>query len=345
MTPAPFSKVLAMVAAIKGKALPADRQELADLVNGARQLLWRNEAFRLSYFKERGCAQTNGFGDYCRNCSWTPRNFVGMVLPPNVMNPTELTADFCSFNITTEQVIQRCWPWYQWRTMRPNGDERPRAERLPPRLLERDIPACGDSRRVFFRSDSACDCGSLVGVRYTDLTGREMREDLVLSTAPVGTSLSVSEFLEITLPERQGWITVDTEDGQFLGRYHPSVYVPLHEWYKLEIWCPGIRIQWRAQKEPVPLVFDTDMVEFSDRPMWELAVQVLEMQSLSTLSPNEQQNLARIYEALGQVSNADMDAKKKSFNIAVTSGMSVAVSATARAFAGPAGRRLGWARY
>lgn len=339
--------VLEEVARLMGKALPRDRAEVLSKINGARQLLWRNEAFRLSYFKQRGCSRADVFQRYCRNCSPLPTGSIGIVLPPHVMNPTELMADFCSFNITSGQIIPQCWPWGQWRSMR--GDERPRAERMPPRLLERDIPpVCGDSRRVTFRTDADCDCGKLIGVRYTDLNGREVREDITLSTVPSGTSVSVAEFLEITFPQRSGWIAVETEDGTPLGRYHPSVYVPLHEWFQLEIWCPSVNIQWRAQKEPTRLVFDTDMVEFSDVPMWELALKVLEYQARTNLTSTEQSNMARIYEALGRVSDADMDAKKKNFVTAVVPSASMASMATARAFAGPGSRRGGyttWGRF
>lgn len=346
MTPAPLSMVLEEVARLMNKALPRDRAEVLSKINGARQLLWRNEAFRLSYFKARGCARAEHFQRYCRNCSPLPSGSVGVVLPPHVMNPTELMADFVSFNITSGQIIPVCWPWSQWRSMR--GDERPRAERMPPRLLERDIPSvCGDSRRVSFRSDADCDCGRPVGVRYTDLNGREKREDLILSTTPVLTSVSVGEFLEITFPQRSGWIVVETEDGHPLGRYHPSIYVPQHEWFQLEILCPNVNIQWRAQKEPTRLVFDTDMVEFSDGPMWELALKVLEYQPRTNLTSTEQSNMARIYEALGRVSDADMDAKKKNFVTAAVPASSQASLATARAFAGPGNRRgvVPWTRW
>lgn len=348
MTPAPLSKVLDTVSKLLNKTLPRDREFVLERINSAQQLLSRNEATRLLYSKQHGCSVAGMFMDQCRNCSMIPRKFVGVVMPPNAMNISELMADFSDFDITTEPVPPVCVPWGAWLQGRRDGDNRPRAEKLPPRFLERDIPGCGDSRKVTFRAENDEDCNLLVGVRYLDLTLRDQREDIVLSTVPCATKLSVSEFLNITLPHRCGWIVVETEDGTELGRYHPSIYVPMHEWFRLEILCPGYKISWRGLMEPVPAVFDTDMVPFSDRPFWELALKVLDMQAKTDLTPNEQTNLARIYQALAQFADADLDAQKKNFVNKAIPMMSHAVLATGRTFSrnGSRGRGWGaWSRY
>jgi hypothetical protein len=331
-----------MLARLTGKTLPADREWLVTRANSVLQLMWRTPSTLQLHFRERGCSVARMFTESCLTCSTAPRQFAGVVLPPNVMNVTELMADYCPFEITNEPVPPQCLPWGSWVNHGAGQPLNPRAEIMPARLLEAQIPLCNDSRRVTFQSDSPLDCGKPVGTEYTELTGRPMREDVILAIHPVATSMSVAEFSSITFPDRCGWITVATEDGAILGRYHPSVYVPRHEWFRLEVMVPGWRVQWRGVKEPIPLVFDSDTVPFADEPMWRLALQADKYLDQMDLTDSQSQHLSRIYATLGRMTDADMDAAKKNFNIRMMPMGSHAALSTARAFTRPTGRRAGW---
>lgn len=332
MTPAPLSKVIKLVAGLKARQLPRDRQEVVDLINGVLELLYRTPSLMNLYFQENGCSIAQRFTEPCRNNCATSTDFMGVVMPAMVRNIREIRGDFFAYELTAEKVYPMCAsPVYG-----PGGFANiPKAEQLPLRLLERDIPRCHDGRRVTFQSSDPEDCGEAVGVAYLDFNGREQREDLVLSpTSPVVTSYSVAEFLEIVFPDRRGWMSVSTEDGTPLGRYHPSVMVPQHEWFRLESACCGMKLQWRGLREPTPLVFDTDRAPFSDTPLWRLALKAYEFMDVMELTAAQSQGLQRIYIQLAAVSDADINAAKLNFTRVIEPSNTRAALGTGRAFSG-----------
>jgi len=327
MIPGQVSKVLNVVSKISGST---DRSENLAKINEVLQLLYRDPNLMWLYFKAEGCAPVHYFQEPCRNCNvlfFNPTSFYGVVIPSGVNNITELRRDGFEIEITEERVNARCWwdPSFM------------RAEHLPPRLLERD--PCG-SRQVFFQScgDNCCDDqGKLVGVEYIDLKGGHQREDIELGISPAGTSLSVGRFISITFPERSGVMKVTSSEGAVLGLYHPSILIPIHEWYRFNQACPGSLISYRGLREPVDLVFDTDMVPFSDVPLWRLGIRAAQYIDTMELTPGQSNGLARIHAQLAAVGVSDSDAHKKNFNTLLFPVTSKNALTTARVFSGQRG--------
>jgi len=314
MTPAPLSKVIRVVAKATSKDPVANRDEIVDLINGTLDMLYRTESLVWLYFKADGCAITETFTENCRNGAFTC--FTGVVMPAQLQNIRELRADAYKYEITAKRVATDFALGRDYLT----GSDYPlvrgcelKAEHLPPRLLARDIPS-NDSRVVTFRSDSQEDCGKLIGVKYYDLNNREQRIDIVLGPGRVSTGTSVGEFVEIVFPERCGWITVETDNGTELGRYHPSILTPVHEWFRLQGTLPGRKIHYYGLREPMPLVFDTDLAPFSDNTLWRLALKAYEHVDTLELTAGQQQGLNRIYASLAAVTAADQRNDNMNFN-------------------------------
>lgn len=326
MIPGQVCKVLKVVEEITGSS---DERENLKKINEVLQLLYRDANLMWLYFKAEGCAPVRYFVEPCRNCNiyfFNPTNFYGVVIPAGVNNITELRRDGFPIEITEERVDAKCWwdPSFM------------RAEHLPPRLLEQD--PCG-SRQVFFQScggDCQSDIGKTVGVEYIDLQGGHQREDVELSTGPAGTSLSVGRFISITFPERQGVMKVTSSEGDVLGLYHPSILIPIHEWYRFNQACPGL-ISYRGLREPVDLVFPTDMVPFSDKPLWRLGIRASQFLDAMELTPGQSNGLARIYAQLAAVGVSDSDAHKKNFTTLLFPVTSKNALTTARVFSGQRG--------
>ena len=322
MSPAPLSKVIRIVAKASGKDPVEARSDIVDTINGVLEMLYRTEATRIQYFKADGCVYAAHFQENCRNNCATGTGFKGVVMPSGVINIRELRADEWAYQITEERVATGCGRF-------DPSLCNPRAEHLPPRLLERDIPGCGDNRVVTFRSSSQDDCGKLVGVSYLDMNGSVQREDILLGITPMGTSVSVAEFMDISFPERCGWLTAETAEGAPLGRYHPSILSPRHEWFRLEHSCAG-RIQWRGMMEPHPLVFDTDVVPFSDTYLWSIALKAYEFRDTLDLTPAQAQGLNRMFAALAAVTAADLASENTNFNTRVIAGSARSAMSAAR---------------
>ncbi len=315
MTPAPLSKVIRVVATATNYNPERNRAQILELINGVMGMLYRTPAWRQNYCQAEQCTLVTTFTEYCRNPC--PAGFLAVVIPPGISNIREIRVNDIMYQITEERVSVGCRGIYPYNSRNGRYPRsiacEPKAERLKPRLLERDIPNC-DNRVVSFRSDSDKDCGKSVGVRYINGNGDEVREDLILSTSPVSTSVSVIEFLEISFPERQGWMVVETAEGKPLGRYHPSIYSPVHEWFRLQSGCCGLKASFRGIQEPVPFLFDTDMVPFSDPPLWRAALKAYDHIDSMELDGAQNAGLARIYSFLNAVTTEDLSAKNMNFN-------------------------------
>lgn len=304
MTPAPLSVVIKQVAELTHYNPVRNRESILKVINGIISMMFRTPALRYDYFKVEDCAVACKFDEGCitNRCS----GFVGVVMPALVQNIREIRINDTMFEITESRVMGPCHE-------RLGRDCRPKAEHLTPRLLEYDIP-CTSQRQVSFRSDSDQDCGKAIGIRYVDMNGREERHDLVLSTAPVLTPTSVWKFLDIAFPERCGWITVETADGDSLGRYHPSIFTPRHEWFRLQRGCVGDNVSYRGLREPYPLLFDTDLVPFADPVIWRLAMPAFQNLDSMELTAGQSQALNRIYAQLSAVTTEDSAGKNLNFN-------------------------------
>ena len=307
MQKAQVSKILQMVAEKDSLQLPRDRKKALRRVNAVREMLWHNEAFREGASRTDGCSLVEMFRENCRNCSCKPVYYTGIVLPPLVENLTEMLKDGQPVEI-------------QFGRIDPQGCNTGCgscliAEELPKRLLERDIPFdLKTSTRVVFRIESPEDTGCLAGIRYVDFQGNEQREDLELHPDGVVTQYSVLQFLEITLPTRCGWISVMTEDGYKLGRYHPSISDPSHSHYRVNGTRPGDAMMWKGMQEPYHLVFDSDPVEFSDGIKWRLALALEEMISKTTMTAEERNGEANLTDKLRGFFASDLSAKIKTYN-------------------------------
>src|SRR6187431_464447 len=299
------SRVLKMVATLKGGRLPQDRQRLLGQINSVRQMLWNNEAFREGACRNDGCAIVECFREACRNCSCKPIIYTGIVLPPGVTNITELLRDGQEVEIQYGRLDPDgcCNKCYNCLT----------AELLPQRLLERDTP-WDSNGRIVFHCDDPADTGLPVGVRYVDFAGREHRQDLELSESGVVTEVSVLQFLEITFPERCGWIRVRTEEGHPLGRYHPSIFVPKHTHFRIIGSNPGEAFMWKGLQEPYDLVFDSDPVEFSDLPKWKICLALEELLSQVEMTSGQRSGEANLTAKLAAFFASDLSAQNKTFS-------------------------------
>lgn len=304
-----------------------NRPQLLDTINGVISMLFRTPALRNLYFNVSECTTIS---QYHEKCNSRYMDFMALVLPPNVSNVREIRVNNMFYEITDKRVPGVC----QWKLVPGRNYDvcRPLAERLPKRLLEKDFPACG-SRIVTFRSDSDDDCGKMVGVRYLNLNGDEVREDIALDVTARSTTQSVLEFLNITFPDRRGWMVVETAEGDFLGKYHPSIFVPSHNWFRLEIGCPGLKAEYRGITEPLTYVFDTDFVPFSDKVLWRLAYKAYEHLDSMELEPGQVNALARIYSQLSAVSDQEVSANLTNFNTRMLPEAGKALLSTGRLFA------------
>lgn len=323
MIPGPVSKVLSVIRRITGKQ---DDTENLMTLNGVLEFLYRDENMMWLYFKVDGCRPLLTFREPCRNsCIGPSKIFNGIVIPAGIKNIRELRHDGGKIDITEARVDPACY--YNRRSY-----QHPRAEHLPPRFLERDP----DGSLIFFQSDCDEDCGLPVGAEYIDLTNNEQREDVVLGSAPSGTSLSVGQFTSLSFPERRGTITVTNVDGCVIGKYHPSILTPVHEWFRLDWGCPGQRISYRGLREPLGLVYPTDMVPFSDQPLWRLALKAYEMLDATELTSGQTNGLARIMAQLSSVGVADAAASKRNLNVVLQPDSSMSALGTGRRFSGMA---------
>lgn len=305
MQKAQVSKILQMVVELDSLELPRDRQKALKRINSVREMLWHNEAFREGASRTEKCSRVELFREACRNCSCKPDEYTGITLPPMVENLTEMLKDGRPVEIQFGRIDpEGC-----------GGGCRPCliAEELPKRLLERDIPLVSNAR-VVFRIESPEDAGLFAGVRYTDFDGYERREDLELHPDATVTEHSVLQFLEITLPTRCGWISVMTEDGYKLGRYHPSISDPSHSHYRVNGTSVGDALMWKGLQEPYDLVFDTDPVEFSDGIKWRSALALEEIFSKTTMSAEEREGERSLTEKLRAFFASDLSARNKTFN-------------------------------
>ena len=325
MIPAPLSKVINVVSKVLAKDPVNDREEIIAAINGSLEMLYRHPATLELYFQVQNCATADYFNENCRNVQ--PTRFLGVVMPPQVKNVRELMTDGWAYQITERRVEGMCAPTF---IPRRGTQERPQAEHLRPRLLERDI-LCG-SRMVTFHSNSPEDCGKVIGLTYYDLNNNEQRVDVVLGNSPVGPDTSVGEITEIVFPERNGWITVNTAEGQILGRYHPSILIPIHEWFRLDAGCPRMNVTYRAVREPLPLVFDTDMVPFSDTYLWKLAVTAFQNATSMELNAGQANSLNRIMAQLSAASQADLANTNSNFNALLLSNTGRAALSTGMMF-------------
>lgn len=328
-----LGKVLRIVAELDGMNVTSDRGILLTRVNSVRHMLYKNEAFREGFCTTEGCSVVECFREDCRNCSCKPTIYTGIVLPSLVENVREIRKDGRNVEIQYSRVDPSgcCSPCWQCLV----------AEELPNRLLERDIPLDSNGRVVFTAEDPA-DNGLIVGVRYVDFNGNEQRQDLVLSSNGVVTELSVLHFLEITFPERCGWIAVKTEDHIKLGRYHPSIYVPEHGHFRIRGTQPGDKMMWRALQYPYEVVFDTDPVEFGELIAWKVCLSVEGLLGQIDMTGSQRAGYAANLETLSGFFTSDLSAKNKSFHGRTMPRTRSGALGTAALFAG--NRQRGWRR-
>ncbi len=165
-----------------------------------------------------------------------------------------------------------------------------------------------------------------------DMNDREQREDIILGPGVTTTSMSVRKFLEITFPQRKGWITVRTAQGAFLGRYHPAVYIPQHEWFRMQAGSPGMVVNYRAIREPLGLVFDSDMVPFSDDTLWRMAIKLHQNIDATELNGAQVNALNRMAGMVSAVSREDISAKHANYSSVLMPETAKNMLATGRLF-------------
>jgi hypothetical protein len=154
--------------------------------------------------------------------------------------------------------------------------------------------------------------------------------------------VSVQEFLEITFPERSGFITVETAQGFFLGKYHPDILIPRHEFFRLQVGCSGRKATYRGLHDFREVRFDTDMVPFSDSYRWKQVLKAYEMSDASELSAGQERALARVWQQLAATGVADMSSDNNNFNPVVISSSAKSMLSVSKHLTR---KSYGWRRY
>lgn len=267
---------MSIISEFTGKSVKLDRQWLLGQVNEIRRAAWKQEATRQLYFRHADCECVECHYDDCVRCCG---QFSAITLPQNVTN-----IQFLAINNIRIDVVNT--PWVNGWCCSSCGclkaqievNRQPLKRPLPPRYLG----------RLRIQAVSSADKGGLVGVKYVNRLGQIKREDIALNLQPGAmTSDSPSKVLELTFPERCGYIQVMTEDGYELGSYHPAIHSPSHLRIRLQGVRPGDLIQWEGFVEPHDLYFDTDQVEWSNPLDWKNQWQFLDLHFKTGKSPAE----------------------------------------------------------
>lgn len=278
---------LAKVIRYAEKHYPGQSREwLVSEINKVRQVMWKSPGKRELVFKSDGTEKAQTYRD---RSNWgIRRTFSGITLPVNITS-----VEFLEINgrrVPVENGNMENMPTGYMSVDR----HRPTAEIETIKVcLQYDIPPNNRGPVCFFALDAA-DNGKRIGIEYVVEGGDIIREDILVSASGPETTRVPLYFTSITLPERCGWIRVQTADNVVLGSYHPSITAPRH----LRLHVNGIFIgqvaHWVGLREPSDVLFDSDMVEISSELDWVAAFIWTEMFLKTSKSPQEMQAMGAI---------------------------------------------------
>lgn len=313
--PSTVEAVLPYAAKYLGKNLPAQRQACLAAINRVRGSWWKIEAMRQTVFKWTDCVCVQEFLDDCNgSCS---RWYLGLTLPMNVTGVDHLEWNGVHVPVTafTNHAVNNVYggiafpgsvasPLYNLQ----RGLAAEFTSYQP--CLQNEIPRNYKGTLIIKNQDSA-DNGKKAGIRYMNFEGTIIREDVLLNVSGYETSQSPRKVLEITFPKRCGYISVLTEDGYYLGSYHPSVLAPKHRRIRLSGLpgcCHGSTIDCSGLMEPMDVVFDTDRVEVASEVDWQNGIMALDLHFKTGKTSSELQTLAQATQFASGSADAELRA-------------------------------------
>ena len=272
--PTRLSVILGYAESYYGKQVSTDREFLVGQINAFRGAAFKDQAMRDNLFKDEGCECVQVFEDVCGGgrCE----SFTGITLPSGVEAVDHLEFRNARINITSMVV--------------PNGlvcrtGCGPLVAQIESvdALLKNPIPR-GYGNPIIFQPQDARDKG-MVGVEYVDTTGKIIREDVVLSGQGNATSRPAQGFTSITFPERCGSIRVMTIDGYSLGEYAQNIPSPKHRLIHLNGIARGALVKWWGTKRPLPVKYDSDLVEWDGEIDWKTAFSWMNLHLTESRTP------------------------------------------------------------
>lgn len=248
-----LAHMLSMIEKPTGKKASRDRQALVDMANRIRQVfynLYKELDFEVDATE---CFQTQWF----KACHGCPRGYFGVTLPPHMM--------------TVEAAWKSGQPldlYTKWREakvgIRPSGDCLLASYDVPGRFpTEREICAENGSY-VAVTTDNIADNSKEVEIIYIDPSGRQRRESLQLTAGqPIATTDIATDIKSVVLPSgRQGIITLKERcTGRVLSEYMPFELVPSYRRIKITGLCGSDTVLVTANRQFLPVYYDTDIVE------------------------------------------------------------------------------------
>lgn len=261
---------LAVALKIAARFFPgAARDELVRNINEVREYLWKDRASRELYFQDGGCECVVCMTDPCGGGSCGARKFPAILLPAGITSLRYLEVNGRQVEITSERIpnsgcCNTCTTCLEGELLNVKS------------FLKHPIPN-GYKGKLLFRASDGNDKGKRVGIHYIRHNGEVIREDVLLSLEGTPTSHSPANIRAITFPERCGVIDIVTEDFFSLGSYAAGIDVPQHTVVRLLGAGYGSVVRWEALREPVPVKYDSDLVEISGELDWKNLFQLLSL--------------------------------------------------------------------
>lgn len=295
MQPTSLQAVLQIAAAYFQRSVAADRDFLVSKVNEVRAAKWKIEAQRELLFKVDGCECIQAFTEPCGVGACD--TFYGITLPAGVAVAEHLEYRNARIPIISGRL--------------PNGRQLRgalMAELQDVRQPLKTQPPAKNALPVLFYSD-ALDNNKRVGVEYITNKGEIIREDVELSTSGAQTSRGVVRMLKIVMPTRKQNIKVRTPDGFLLGDYHPSITVPNHVCIQINGLQVGRTVRWVGLREPLPVRFDSDLVEWDGELEWKNDFMWVQLHLTESKTPPQQEAYVATSTYAAQAVDAELKAR------------------------------------
>ena len=267
------------------------RAELVRLANQARQELYSMYSDARMSVDVEECFEVQAFCLDCHNCCST---YNGITLTAE-MDGVE------SIHISTSPVRYHS----RWREVTDgvkcgNSCQFEAIDQGSVFPFERDASCCS-GKCIAFRADSTEDTNKSIRLRYTDTSGEDRHESILLSEGQwMKTNYPVKKLHlpgAVVLPELCGPVAVAVWDGTTfdeISRYSPWERVPSYGRIKIHGVKAGDRVRVRANRRYHDLYFDDEIVESDNQRFWVNLASYIIMHDMITDNPN-QMNIANGY--------------------------------------------------
>ncbi len=254
-----MSQMLQWIEKPSGKTVAHNRCELIELANRIRQHLYLLYQDIPLFLDGEECFMVEEFPLDC-NCKET---FLGITLPDEYE--------------TVEAIWKNDIPikmFDKWREYRVGVQSTCPCEFAIWDIenffpTERELSPCGSCMKVKFIAKDKADVGKTVIVRYTDSSGQEFSDEIMLSLDYVCTSREVMRIKPrggvVLPPDLVGAVIVADGEGRILSEYPPNMVVPSYRRMKITGVCCGDQVLVKASRRFMPLYFDTDVIETDNR--------------------------------------------------------------------------------